>query len=467
MERLDEAGADGPRALETRRPARCSSGGCAPRSRPSRRRSPCASSTPAPSSCPSRPSEALYSAAVQAMVNSLQHAGARPRHGPRAARPRRRDRRLRHRGRPTTASASIATTCPTSGSALRVSIVERMANAGGAAEIVSRPAQGTTVADRVAGRHAREAMRRDRRPPLAPRRARGAVLRATTSSSASTRSTCRVPPWPTGGRAMVLYAIATVAEPVAGASACACPIWLAAFDLAVAHRAAAARHEPARSRRRQRLRDLVRRRGGHPDDDHGGAAAAGRRRGSASSRSPCRRVVWAGPLSLGALGVIGSIVWVAIAHMLTTALTKAARETRRFAHAEREATDWQAAQDAHLYERQLRLAPDEPHRRADAAAHRRPRRRPHRRPDAGVPHARGGHPRRDPGPDAAQRRRARGGAARPRARVRGDAARRGRHRRPRRADQGPGARRASPRRSRPRAPTGSSRARPRRAGPSR
>jgi hypothetical protein len=67
-------------------------------------------------------------------------------------------------------------------------------------------------------------------------------------------------------------------------------------------------------------------------------------------------VVWAGPLSLGTLGVIGSIVWVAIAHMLTSALTTAARETRRYAQAEREAAAWQAAQDAHLFEGGLRLA---------------------------------------------------------------------------------------------------------------
>lgn len=67
-------------------------------------------------------------------------------------------------------------------------------------------------------------------------------------------------------------------------------------------------------------------------------------------------VVWAGPLSLGSLGVIGSIVWVAIAHMLTKALTGAARETRRYAQAEREAAAWQAAQDAHLFEGRMRLA---------------------------------------------------------------------------------------------------------------
>jgi hypothetical protein len=67
-------------------------------------------------------------------------------------------------------------------------------------------------------------------------------------------------------------------------------------------------------------------------------------------------VIWAGPLSLGTLGVIGSIVWVAIAHMLTSALAAAARETRRYAQAEREAAAWQAAQDAHLFEGRMRLA---------------------------------------------------------------------------------------------------------------
>jgi len=66
-------------------------------------------------------------------------------------------------------------------------------------------------------------------------------------------------------------------------------------------------------------------------------------------------VWWAGPLGLLALGVVGSITWVAISHILSNALAKAARDAQRFAHAEREATDWKAAQDAHLCERQVRL----------------------------------------------------------------------------------------------------------------
>ncbi|GAA2455866.1 hypothetical protein [Agromyces soli] len=67
-------------------------------------------------------------------------------------------------------------------------------------------------------------------------------------------------------------------------------------------------------------------------------------------------MVWAGPLALGSLGVIGSVVWVAIAHALTSALANSARETRRYAQAEREAAAWQAAQDAYLFEGRMRLA---------------------------------------------------------------------------------------------------------------
>lgn len=66
-------------------------------------------------------------------------------------------------------------------------------------------------------------------------------------------------------------------------------------------------------------------------------------------------VLWAGPGALGEIGVIGSTAWVAIAHIIINALSKAARDSQRFASAEREATDWHAAQEAHLNERQFRL----------------------------------------------------------------------------------------------------------------
>ena len=64
---------------------------------------------------------------------------------------------------------------------------------------------------------------------------------------------------------------------------------------------------------------------------------------------------WSGPGALGTLGVIGSASWVGVAHIITNTLAKAARDSDRFAHAERVATEWQAAQEAHLNERQFRL----------------------------------------------------------------------------------------------------------------
>lgn len=66
-------------------------------------------------------------------------------------------------------------------------------------------------------------------------------------------------------------------------------------------------------------------------------------------------ILWAGPGALASLGVIGSASWVGVAHLLTNALAKAVRDSRRFAIAERGATEWQAAQEAHLNERQFRL----------------------------------------------------------------------------------------------------------------
>jgi hypothetical protein len=66
-------------------------------------------------------------------------------------------------------------------------------------------------------------------------------------------------------------------------------------------------------------------------------------------------VLWAGPLGLVSLGVIGSASWVTVASVIRGALTRAARDARRFILAEREATDWHAAQEAHVMERQFRL----------------------------------------------------------------------------------------------------------------
>jgi len=66
-------------------------------------------------------------------------------------------------------------------------------------------------------------------------------------------------------------------------------------------------------------------------------------------------VFFAGWGGLASLGVIGDASWVGVAHLLTNALAKAVRDSQRFAVAERGAAEWQAAQEAHLNERQFRL----------------------------------------------------------------------------------------------------------------
>lgn len=62
-----------------------------------------------------------------------------------------------------------------------------------------------------------------------------------------------------------------------------------------------------------------------------------------------------GPAGLLSLGIVGSASWVAVSHVLSAGLAKASKDAQRFTLAEREATDWQAAQEAHVYERQFRL----------------------------------------------------------------------------------------------------------------
>lgn len=66
-------------------------------------------------------------------------------------------------------------------------------------------------------------------------------------------------------------------------------------------------------------------------------------------------IVWAGPPALVSLGVIASTLWVAVSHVLSRSLAKIARDAQHYAAAEREAAAWQAAQEAHLFERQFRL----------------------------------------------------------------------------------------------------------------
>ncbi|ROP60390.1 hypothetical protein EDF24_1951 [Curtobacterium sp. PhB130] len=67
-------------------------------------------------------------------------------------------------------------------------------------------------------------------------------------------------------------------------------------------------------------------------------------------------VAWAGVGALGSLGVLGSISWVLVATAFAAAMNRATRITRDFVRAEQETADWQAAQDAHVFERQFRLS---------------------------------------------------------------------------------------------------------------
>ncbi|OIH92186.1 MULTISPECIES: hypothetical protein [unclassified Curtobacterium] len=66
-------------------------------------------------------------------------------------------------------------------------------------------------------------------------------------------------------------------------------------------------------------------------------------------------IAWAGLDALGSLGVLGSVAWVAIATVFAAAMSRATRNTRELVRAEQETADWQAAQDAHVFERQFRL----------------------------------------------------------------------------------------------------------------
>ncbi len=73
-------------------------------------------------------------------------------------------------------------------------------------------------------------------------------------------------------------------------------------------------------------------------------------------------VAYAGVGALGGYGVIGSVVWVAAAAVVTRALAAMARDVSRFARAERQVLEWHAEQEAHVVERQRRL--EETYRRA-------------------------------------------------------------------------------------------------------
>jgi len=163
-------------------------------------------------------------------------------------------------------------------------------------------------------------------------------------------------PWPIF-TAMALYAIATVLSLTPWGPS-RMPIWLAAFNLAVV----------------VAMPLLVTHELDPSQNANGGngyatwyVAAVGtlmtitstRRRHSIAwigvSFLVAQTVIWSGAGALVDVGVIGSVSWVAVSHILSSGMAKASRDAQRFALAEREATDWQAAQEAHVFERQFRL----------------------------------------------------------------------------------------------------------------
>ena len=66
-------------------------------------------------------------------------------------------------------------------------------------------------------------------------------------------------------------------------------------------------------------------------------------------------LVWAGPIGVVDTGAATMTLWVAAAHFGVRSLSHAMRDIQQFARSEREAVEWQAAQDAHHFERQVRL----------------------------------------------------------------------------------------------------------------
>jgi hypothetical protein len=96
------------------------------------------------------------------------------------------------------------------------------------------------------------------------------------------------------------------------------------------------------------------------------AAVGTRRRSSSACRRPLaawtgmaflivHTTVWAGPVALATLGVVGGIAWVGIAQLLIIELGRAGSEARVLEAAERAAASWRAAEEAHLSEREVRL----------------------------------------------------------------------------------------------------------------
>jgi len=67
-------------------------------------------------------------------------------------------------------------------------------------------------------------------------------------------------------------------------------------------------------------------------------------------------ICWGGVNALASLGVVGSAVWVIAANVVMFAVRSTSDDAERFAQVERAASEWRAAYDAHVVERQRRLS---------------------------------------------------------------------------------------------------------------
>ncbi|MCC4248314.1 MULTISPECIES: hypothetical protein [Microbacterium] len=65
--------------------------------------------------------------------------------------------------------------------------------------------------------------------------------------------------------------------------------------------------------------------------------------------------VWLGPLSALSLGLVGSLVWVAAAQLITIALDRVARDAEQLSELQQAASAWQASQSGRQRERRLHV----------------------------------------------------------------------------------------------------------------
>lgn len=66
-------------------------------------------------------------------------------------------------------------------------------------------------------------------------------------------------------------------------------------------------------------------------------------------------MVWMGPVNALTLGLVGSVVWVVVAHLLRFSLDRAARDTAQLAQLQRAASAWQASQLVRQRERRVQV----------------------------------------------------------------------------------------------------------------